>query len=668
MPRRRANAVTPGEGRMRNIHTYKTDLGLALLLISRSTNHGPRVFTEAYLLQRFYAIKQRRDGKIGKHAQRLFQDYVEELITRKFLTRHSETHLSITDTLRGSFRSIRHEIRELNIPPHRIHTETVRKLRQLLGPQNLWTKQKLNSALNEYIARDDPLPRAPPLQAWSSMSTVDGTEPWGELQFGIFGDPEAQQQQTQETWALDRAPVPADQLEGGRSLPSVGPPRSPVRSQTHTDPSQSYPTPESARRPSANNSRSSQRGVPSTPTPAGRSGRDRSQILDQEDDGDMDMDMDEDGEEDRGEGRSKFEVVRRIFWGQPRQAEAGERDRGEGGSGTGHQCEFRHELDDLRERYDKKSHDEKAVRSEKERLTISHDAVLAQREALSRERDAIREDRDAVVVERNHVVRERDALRTRNVVLEGENATLTAENAKLEEEKVEWMNEKDRLLAQVGQLQSELDDLHEEKAKWEEEKEVHAQHRHQMEERIRMLEDQVTAAEANALRLEEEKKNLVQGRQTDVQRIVQLQRELDESRASFSTLHAHFQTFKDAHDAVQLELSTTRDLLRQRSDELARVTAHLQTITFQLGSAQNDLRRLHESRQAMESDLHKEIEEHQVTKQMLEQERRDLNRIIQEREGQLRQCRGELLRYDRLTRLMGAQREACLPLVSGHAF
>ncbi len=57
----------------------------------------------------------------------------------------------------------------------------------------------------------------------------------------------------------------------------------------------------------------------------------------------------------------------------------------------------------------------------------------------------------------------------------------------------------------------------------------------------------------------------------------------------------------------------------------------------------------------MEAQLKEELENHQVTKQLLEQERRDLNAIIWEREEQLRICRGELTKFGELARLLNEQ-------------
>ncbi len=79
------------------------------------------------------------------------------------------------------------------------------------------------------------------------------------------------------------------------------------------------------------------------------------------------------------------------------------------------------------------------------------------------------------------------------------------------------------------------------------------------------------------------------------------------------------------------------------------------TLQERTGELSNALRDLDNVRQTLESRLKEEVENHQVTKQLLEQERRDLNAIIREREEQLRRCRDELANYGQLARLLNEQ-------------
>ena len=96
--------------------------------------------------------------------------------------------------------------------------------------------------------------------------------------------------------------------------------RSPVRPPQNL--SLSYPTPDSAPRPSR-----SIRAVPPTPTPLGRPGRAESKILGANGTDDNGGAIDDEAE-DRGEGPSRLQIVRRIDWGQ-------------GGEEAEHQCGYR---------------------------------------------------------------------------------------------------------------------------------------------------------------------------------------------------------------------------------------------------------------------------------------------------------------------------------------
>lgn len=130
--------------------------------------------------------------------------------------------------------------------------------------------------------------------------------------------------------------------------------------------------------------------------------------------------------------------------------------------------------------------------------------------------------------------------------------------------------------------------------------------------------------------------------------------QIEESRATFNALQTDFQTLKHTHEAIQQDLTSARDALRLRSDELAAVNAQLQRTTYELGKAQEELRDLRQTCQTSEDNLRKEMENHQCTKQMLEQERRDLNAVIGEKESQLRKCQEGLVGYERRLLSMNA--------------
>lgn len=185
---------------------------------------------------------------------------------------------------------------------------------------------------------------------------------------------------------------------------------------------------------------------------------------------------------------------------------------------------------------------------------------------------------------------------------------------------------------------------------------------------------EVAIAEHRNLELEGEYNRLKQGRQADMLYILQLQQEvmpssrslpctipphqvllkIKKSRTTLDTLQTDLQTLKQTHEAIQQDLTSARDLLHLRSDELAQVNVQLQRTTYELGQVQEELRNFDRIRQISEDNLRKEIENHQCTKQMLEQERRELNAIIGEKEGLLRECREGLAGYERRVLSMNA--------------
>ena len=84
------------------------------------------------------------------------------------------------------------------------------------------------------------------------------------------------------------------------------------------------------------------------------------------------------------------------------------------------------------------------------------------------------------------------------------------------------------------------------------------------------------------------------------------------------------------------------------------MNARLQKTTYDLGTAQEALRDLRQIHQTSEDNLRKQMEDHQCTKQMLEQERRELNAIIEEKVIQLRKCQEGLAGYERRVLSMNA--------------
>ncbi|KAI0704266.1 hypothetical protein BC835DRAFT_812069 [Cytidiella melzeri] len=141
--------------------------------------------------------------------------------------------------------------------------------------------EQLHRAYNDEIYRH--VPRAQPLHAWSSVSTVDGTVRWGEEEVEMSMDDQ-------------------DETE-----PIAGFSRSPVR--PPSDPTALYPTPRTAPRPSG--SRSRQRAVPPVPgTPTSgprlsRTGTGQAATL---------MDVDHGDDQDDEYEHDGMLINRRINW------------------------------------------------------------------------------------------------------------------------------------------------------------------------------------------------------------------------------------------------------------------------------------------------------------------------------------------------------------------